>query len=102
MSQIEHITTDEGLRRVSQEVAKLGALPAGWDGYGARAPAENIRTRAINFLAHLDWNGLREPAIGPKSNGGIQVDWRRGQRELELHVEPNDRVDFLKVENDQP
>ena len=46
-------------------------------------------------------DGLESPEAGPESGGGIQLDWWFGTRELELHVQADRWIEYLKVERGQ-
>lgn len=84
-------------------ISRLSELPANWDGYGSRPPTEQVRAWARNLILGTALGGLAQPEFGPESDGGLQIDWWSGKRrELEIHVHPDNRISFLKVEEGNP
>lgn len=83
-----------------QKVIQIGALPVNWDGRGSSAPGMAVRKRAIEYLMGVPSVGA--PRIVPTSGGGYHFEWSVGVRELEISVEPDCRVELLRVEHGMP
>lgn len=83
-----------------QKVISFGCLPANWDARGSAAPAFGVRQTAIDFLMSVPSIGA--PRIVPVSGGGYHFEWSLGNRELEISIEPNCRLEALRVENGMP
>lgn len=76
--------------KFERTVERLRSLGAGWNGANERA----IHTSAINRLvATLEELAeaiptLACPHISPVSNGGVQVEWQRGEAAVEVSIGP--------------
>lgn len=85
------------LHRHLNELAILGP---NWDGYGAPSIDPAILAAAHGFV-----NGLPEklprPTIVPMSSGNLQLEWREGQRVLELEFETPTTIHYLKWDPDE-
>jgi len=83
----------------------LQHLQPGWDGYGSPPPSENLVEGAIHLIrqiAILAPGGLEPPNVVPLARGGIQLEWHVGDRELEIPIFPDGRVEFLTVQDGEP
>jgi hypothetical protein len=68
------------------KLRELLRLPRDWDGYGAEpVRPEAALTSALIVNATLA-KGARFPEIIPTVDGGVQIEWRRGNRHLEIEV----------------
>ena len=83
-----------------QKVIGFGDLPVNWDARGSSAPGMGVRQTAIEFLMRVPSVGA--PLIVPVSGGGYHFEWSVGDRELEISIEPNCRLEALRVENGMP
>src|SRR5882672_11670051 len=60
-----------------------------WDRSQSQRPtieAINGALRYIEQVAGLEFFVIDAPFIAPLSNGGVQLEWDRGQRQLEIEV----------------
>jgi hypothetical protein len=73
-------------------------LPDNWDSYGGRAPGVGSAAAAIDFIALIAHEDLPRPRVVPLGTGGIQLEWRNGQRELEVEFSPDESIEVLKIE----
>ena len=80
----------------------LGALllPGNWDSYGGRTPGREAAVVAINIIASIVREDPPRPRVVPLGTGGIQLEWRNGQRELEVECSPDGSIEALKIEGD--
>ena|SRR5437879_5536526 len=83
-----------------QKVIGFGRLPANWDARGSGAPNLGVRQAAVEFLMRVPSVGA--PRIVPVSGGGYHFEWSVGDRELEISIEPNCRLEALRVEHGMP
>jgi hypothetical protein len=83
-----------------QKVIGFGGLPANWDARGSDAPGLAVRQTTIDFLMRVPSVGA--PRIVPVSGGGYHFEWSVGNRELEISIEPNCRIEALRVEHGIP
>jgi len=78
---------------------ELLRLPRDWDGFGAEAiRTEAALTSALIVNAALV-KGARFPAIVPTVEGGVQLEWRKGNRHLEIEVLSPYEVGVLYAED---
>jgi hypothetical protein len=69
---------------VVRQLADLEQLPPGWDSHGGRAVTRHHSTRALNFLGQVMADNTLIPAIVPLADGGLQLEWRSPELEVDL------------------
>src|SRR4051794_33667192 len=69
-------------------VGQLKKLPAGWDGPGTAALRPEALAQAEAVLSDLSaqYPAFHEPAIIPKFDGTLQLEWHAARRSLELDL----------------
>jgi len=67
-----------------QSLLDLLRLPQNWDGYGAAQIQEQLAQKALMVLVEVMENDAPAPSVVPLSDGGIQVEWHRRARNLEI------------------
>jgi hypothetical protein len=82
--------------RIEQELDRLAALPANWDGQGAVAIDGAVLQAARDLIGELPAFLTTVPAVVPLANGRLQFEWHEGSRSLELEFEDADNLHFLK------
>lgn len=87
-------------REAIKKVIQLGGLAQNWDSYGSGAPTWGVRRAAIDLL--LSVPSEVAPAIVPVSGGGLHFEWSLGNKELEISIDADSRIETLKVENGIP
>lgn len=75
-------------------------LPENWDSYGGHTPKIVAAETAIQIIASIAHEDPPRPRVVPLGTGGIQLEWKKGARELEVECGPNGSVEALKVEGD--
>jgi hypothetical protein len=70
------------LRSLSE---RWGVRP-GWDGYDAKPTDLKHVVRLLNYLSAFMQDGATPPTITPLSDGGLQAEWHRQNRDLEIVV----------------
>lgn len=81
----EPAESGESVNRLSGETARfehIAALRDNWDSYGGLAPD----ARAIECAKRLLVMLRCEPAIVPRSCGGVQLEWHRSGLEIEIAI----------------
>lgn len=80
----------------------LGALLLldNWDSYGGHAPGTGSAAAAIDFISQITHEDPPRPRVVPLGTGGIQLEWRNGQRELAVECSPDGSIEVLKIEGD--
>lgn len=87
-------------REAIQKAIRFGGLAQNWDGRGSSAPGIGVRQTAIEFLSSVP--AVSAPRMVPVSGGGFHFEWSAGDRELEISLEPDSRIEVLRVERGMP
>ena len=80
-------------------LAKLAILPDNWDSQGSPPIQGDVIALAFMILAEIESYELPTAHIGPVPGGGLGIEWRYGQRDLNLEILPDCSLGFLKAEN---
>jgi len=96
---------DAGFDEVFKKIGHLVKLAPNWDSYDSPSIDKECIGRGISFLKKLlQWReeiGLKiqAPFVAPLSNGGIQFEWERDKRYLEISIAPkSSTIDFLATD----
>ncbi len=82
-------------------VGDLAQLPQDWDSYGSRQIQTSAIRQALEILQMANLQHIPMPFVVPVPGGGVQLEWRLEGRELELEVQPDRTIAYLRVdEND--
>ena len=88
----------EAMRRLGD----LVKLPTNWDSYGSPPPTPRAVDTVMDLLLTIDdWN-LPAVLVVPVSGGGLQLEWRMEDRELQLEIAGDGTAQYLQVEDGQP
>ncbi len=82
------------MKRVVDRLEHLVNLPVGWNGYGAPSIAPDAAAAALNVVVALDRGDDLLPSIVPTQDGGVQLEWHRGDIDLELEIDASGSVDL--------
>lgn len=88
---------NEWLEDSQNQLHQLSKLPENWDSYGSSRIKPTSVEKTADLLIDLAKFGMPTPSIFPVSGGGIQLEWQKGKRELEIEILPNGEIEFLKV-----
>lgn len=84
------------------KIQTLECLPFNWNSYGSIPPTQAVlhlaRLLLLSFLSDRD---MPDPDLSPVPGGGIQIEWHKEGRELELEIFPDGHFEFLRVEHDE-
>ena len=83
------------LRSSLRKVTELAQLPSGWDGYGSSPIQQPAIERVSEVLTALSYLDLPYPQLFPVPGGGIQIEMRQGNRELEIEILPDGSIEYL-------
>jgi len=90
---------DLWLRSAQRKLTALTRLRADWDGYGSPPVQAGAIARVADLLAVLAKLDLPNPELFPVPGGGLQLEFRQGNRELEIEIRPDSSIEYLLVEN---
>lgn len=74
--------------------ANLAALPEGWDAEVGRKIERATINRALAAIDQLLPMGAPAPSVVPLQSAGLQIEWHRNQRDLEIEFDPSGTVEF--------
>lgn len=95
------MVTTEMYQRAAQRLNAFALLPSGWDTYDAKPIAATaihearklLAAVARRFVSHPD---IAEPFfVAPLPYGGVQIEWRRLGKEMEVEIAPDGRFGYL-------
>ena len=69
---------------VVRRVRELESLPRNWDSYGGRPLQRRHRDAALRFLGLVLTDDLLAPEIVPLADGGVQLEWRLSDAEIDF------------------
>lgn|GEM_PF-3406310 len=97
----------EAYRQAAERANSLRLLEDGWDTYQARSLERRSLDFALQFLRDsigmlLDYGiEVPTPFLVPTPSGGVQLEWKVLDRELELEVVKPSRFEFLAVDGER-
>ncbi|HUG69679.1 MAG TPA: hypothetical protein VMM76_18150 [Pirellulaceae bacterium] len=74
--------------------ANLVTLSDNWDGEGAKRIDSAAINRALAAIEQLLPHDAPAPSIVPVPNSGLQIEWHRNGKDLEVEFNPNGSVEF--------
>jgi len=87
------------VKDIEEKLNILQALEPNWDSYNSPSitqPAISNAKKLINLAKFFE---SIKPNIFPVPGGGIQVEWKNDERELEIEILPNGTMMFLCEDN---
>jgi hypothetical protein len=74
---------------------EIARLSENWDSYGGRAIERDLIVNALETLAVVMRDNFPAPSVVPLSDGGLQIEWHRKQKDLELVFSPDEEPYFF-------
>ena len=87
------------LQPTIQSFQDLLQVPQNWDGYGASQMNEQVLQLALLLLVEVMDNDAPQPSAVPLSDGGIQIEWHRRGRNLEIEFPASEPPAFYYYED---
>lgn len=81
----------EALKRL----AGLTNLPANWDTYGSIPISDPVLDAATELVRGASFDAAPIPRVVPVSGGGVQLEWSKGSRELDIQVTPELKFEIV-------
>lgn len=92
------------IRPSLRRLAEMATLERDWDSYGADPPSAVAVTTATGFILHvveqlgeLAGERVKPFAVAP-FDGGVQLEWRGSQAEVEIDVDSAGELSYLYVD----
>ncbi len=76
-------------------LARLCNLPVNWDTYGSIPISDAVLDAATELVRGASFDAAPTPRIVPVSGGGVQLEWSKGAKELDLRVTPDLRYEIV-------
>jgi hypothetical protein len=88
----------------AEAVAELLKLPLGWNSYTAKPITLQNALEAIRLLAWLIGPDTPRPAVVPRVQGGIQLEWHTEGVDIEVYIDSPGKVSFFaeQIESRKP
>jgi hypothetical protein len=86
------------LQDAQKELQALKKMPENWDSYGSPEITNEASKKVADLLGELARFGMSKPNIFPVSGGGLQLEWQKNARELEIEILPDGNIEFLIVD----
>jgi hypothetical protein len=96
-SGVKSLQSPAWLKETYDRISALKALEENWDSYGGLPVADGAISMTRVVLSNLDIEDMPKPHVAPLPDGGIGLHWRVGGRDLEVEVEPDGDIHFLKT-----
>jgi hypothetical protein len=101
---------EEGLTMISQkwrdqaleEIKLLDMLEAVTDEWTPKKPTYAAVAQARMLLGKIDESKVSPPYIMPTVDGGIDFEWTRNERELDITVSSGGSIEYLKLVDKTP
>ena len=97
-SPVRSLQSTPWLREVYDRLIELSRLRVNWDSYGGRPVRAEALVRARKLLSNLQVGDFPMPHVSPVPDGGLVFHWRVADRDLEIEIEPNGTIRFLRTE----
>lgn len=88
-----------------QRIGRFARFPENWDSYGAKGISKDCIIRGVVILKELvklrstTRFEIPDPFIAPLSSGGVQIEWEKGERYLEVSITSNPpSVDYFATD----
>jgi len=85
-----------------KKIVGLESLGHNWNSYGSVPPSAWVIGTAIDFICKVPFDNPPMPRIMPVAGGGIQMEWEKGRRELEVEIHPDTTIEVLQAINGRP
>jgi hypothetical protein len=85
------------LKEIYDRISGLSALEENWDSDGGLPVAPKAISMLRVVLSNLDIEDMPRPHVAAIPDGGVGLHWRVADRDLEVEVEPNGDIHFLKT-----
>ena len=96
-SGVKSLQSPAWLKETYDRISALKTLEENWDSYGGLPVAEGAISTPRVVLSNLDIEDMPKPHVAPLPDGGSGLHWRLGDRDVEIEVESNGAIHFLRT-----
>jgi len=91
------------LRKIEalKSLLALQGLPGNWDSYESQPPTRTAVDVGCTIVMHYLLDNDPMPRIVPVSGSGIQLVWKKQNKEITLDIFPDGRLECLKSRGDE-
>lgn len=81
---------------------RVADLPKGWDTYGSPPVPDAAVHQARALLILVRMARCPDPTVSPvPGGGGVQLEWNRGDRGVEVYIDATGGVSYLRTDSDE-
>ena len=91
---IQGFSPNAAMIETMKQLYALTELQAGWNSYEARPIRLDVIRRVVRWVPRLIQATTPEPAVVPRVNGGLQLEWHRNGIDLEIFVDSPTDIRF--------
>lgn len=70
-----------------------------WDSYGSCPPSQNAVSIGVQLILSVEIESFVAAQVVPVGGGGVQLEWSFGSRGLEIEINSDGSIEFLRVES---
>lgn len=96
-SPVRTLDVTDWFKETIDRISGLGKLQENWDSFGAMRVSSKAISQAKLLLSNLDVEDLPRPHIAAIPDGGVGFHWRIGKRDLEIEIDPNGSMHYLRT-----
>jgi hypothetical protein len=89
------------LAKAKDDLKQLAQLKEDWDSYGSPPLSPELLKNAEEFLNNIEFENIPSPFIAPIPGGGVQFEWFKEGRELEVEFTDRFIIGYLKIVDDE-
>jgi hypothetical protein len=97
-SPVRGLQSPAWLKEVYDRISALAELEENWDSYGGLPATAGAISRIRVLLSNIDVEDMPKPHVAAIPDGGIGLHWRVARRDLEIEVEANGAIRYLKTD----
>ena len=97
-SPVRSLQSPAWLKEIYDRISALAQLKENWDSYGGLPVTAGAISGTRVLLSNLDVEDMPRPHVAPIPDGGIGLHWRVADRDLEIEIEANGTMRYLKTQ----
>ncbi|CAN5570107.1 hypothetical protein BH11PLA2_BH11PLA2_36230 [soil metagenome] len=83
------------------KLEKIGRLKHDWDSYGGSPLDKKTQDSTYKLIMSIDDQELPNPHMELGSDGSVQMEWQKDNKELDFGIHGDSTVEFIKSYDDQ-